>query len=169
MKRSMHLIGSYFNTNRMAADYLRDYYLDAGERFQALAANGPARAQALAAWRQRIRELWSGIRVEDVRSAVGKALLVGDKIEVVARVRLGDLRPEDVQVQLGVGALAVEDQIEDAAYARMTPDEKPSDGIYTYRCAMPCIHSGRRGYAVRVLPFHPDLVHPFEPGMVVWG
>ena len=169
MKRSMHLIGSYFNTNRMTADYLRDYYLDAGERFQALAADGPARAQALAAWRQRIRERWSGIRVEDVRSAVGKALLVGDKIEVVARVRLGELRPDEVQVQLGVGALAVEDQIEDAAYARMTPDEEPSDGIYTYRCAMPCIHSGRRGYAVRVLPFHPDLVHPFEPGMVVWG
>ncbi len=169
MKRSMHLIGSQFNTNRMTADYARNYYLDAGRRFQALAGDGPARAKALAAWRQRIRQRWSGIRVEEVQSTVDKALLVGDPIEVVARVRLGELRPDEVQVQLGLGALAAEDQLEEAVYTRMTPDEKPADGIYTYRCSMPCAHSGRRGFAVRVLPFHPDLVHPFEPGMIVWG
>jgi starch phosphorylase len=169
MKRSMRQIGSYFNTNRMTADYVRDYYLDAGRRFETLVGDGPARVKALAAWRQRIRQRWSGIRIEEVKSDVDNTLLVGDKIEVVARVRLGELRPDEVQVQLGVGSLAAEDQLEDALYARMTPDEKPSDGVHIYRCATPCAHSGRRGFAVRVLPFHPDLVHPFEPGMVVWG
>jgi len=169
MKRSMHLIGSYFNTHRMTADYVRGYYVDAGKRFESLTAEGAARAKAVAAWRQRIRQQWSSVRVEDVKSAVGSALLVGDPIEVIARVRLGDLRPDEVQVQLGVGALAEEDRLEEAEYTRMTADEKPSDGVYTYRCAVPCVHSGRCGFAVRVLPYHPDLVHPFEPGMVVWG
>jgi hypothetical protein len=42
-------------------------------------------------------------------------------------------------------------------------------GLYTFTGAIPCLHSGRFGYAVRVLPCHRDLVHPFELGMILWA
>jgi starch phosphorylase len=169
MKCSMIQIGAYFNTNRMTADYVRDYYLEAGKNYCSLVGDGQARARALAAWRGRVRQRWGGIRVEDVQSNVEPALGVGDQLEVVARVRLGDLKPEDVEVQLCQGNLAAEGEIEGSMYARMSHDDAVKDGVHTYHTSMPCTRSGRRGFAVRVLPFHPDLVHPFEPGMVIWG
>jgi len=32
-----------------------------------------------------------------------------------------------------------------------------------------CSASGRHGYAVRILPGHPDLASPFEPGLITWN
>jgi starch phosphorylase len=72
-------------------------------------------------------------------------------------------------VQLYHGALGVQGRIVEGAGVRMAPDDDVADGIHTYRCSVPCRRSGRRGFAVRVIPSHADLVHPFEPGRVCWG
>jgi hypothetical protein len=29
--------------------------------------------------------------------------------------------------------------------------------------------TGRQGYTVRVLPFHPDLAQTFAPGLITWA
>ena len=148
MKRSMHLIGSYFNTSRMAADYTRDYYLDAGKRFQALTGDGPARAKALAAWRARLRRNWGGIRGEDVRSNVESALLVGDKIEVVARVRAA-LRRADIP-QLSTGPVVT------------TPE---------FTLDLASKRAQREGVEVKLTPTEWHLVEALvrHPGMLVAG
>jgi starch phosphorylase len=169
VKRSMSHLGAYFNTHRMTSDYVRDYYLDAGKYFEALAGDGQARAKELASWRARLERSWGGIRVEDVKSNADKTLTVGDRIEAQALVRLGDLKPEDVEVQLCVGGFEGGEYIKDSLCGRMVADKEPKDGIYTYRANMPCTRSGRRAFAIRVIPHHEDLVHPFVPGKVIWA
>ncbi len=168
MKHSMSQIGAYFNTSRMTSDYVTDYYLEAGEKYVTLTGDKQARARALAAWRANLRQNWNSIKVESVASNVEPALRVGDKIEVTARIRMGNLRATDVEVQLFHGPMAAEEKLERGSGTRMACEES-KDGLCIYRCQVPCTHSGRRGFAVRVLPFHADLVHPFEPGMIIWG
>jgi starch phosphorylase len=168
-KRSMSHLGAYFNTHRMTSDYVRDYYLDAGKYFEALAGDGQARAKDLAAWRARLENSWNGIRVEAVQSNVDQTLSVGDRIEVQSVIRLGQLKPEDIEVQLCVGGFDGEGYIKDGLCGRMVADKDAKDGVFTYRASMPCTRSGRRAFAVRVIPHHEDLVHPFIPGKVIWG
>jgi len=168
MKRSMSQLAVYFNTSRMVADYVDRYYLQAGAKFADLAGDGQGRAKALAAWRARVRQNWSGLRIEEVSSNVEPALHVGQSLQVTARVRLGRLSPEDIQVQCYHGDFVGEDRVEDGVFTRMR-SEGVQDGVALYRGEAPCHRSGRRGFAVRVLPDHDDLVHPFDPGMVIWG
>ena len=169
MKRSMAQIGARFNAHRMASDYFRLYYQRSAEKYAEMAGDGEARAKDLAAWRSRLRQHWHEIQVESVESSSGRALTVGESLGVVARVRLGDLRPDEVQVQLYYGALDPAGEITDGVGVSMSPDDAGSDGAYTYRCTVECRRSGRRGFAVRVLPHHPALVHPYEPGRILWG
>ena len=146
-----------------------------GDLFEAIlevggaVASEQARAKALAVWRSRMRTHWSNMRIESVDSNVNQALAVNDNLEVVARVRLGELKPEEVQVQLYHGALVSGEKLANGTTAVMSPEGTPEDGVTTYRCAVECRHSGRRGFAVRVLPHHADVVHPFDPGMIHWG
>jgi len=37
-----------------------------------------------------------------------------------------------------------------------------------YRVEVPCVASGRYGFAARVLPRHKDLVDPFTPLLLTW-
>jgi glycogen phosphorylase len=50
----------------------------------------------------------------------------------------------------------------------MTPASS-ANGEYVFTGAIPLRSSGQHGYAVRVLPRHPSLANPFEPGLVCWG
>lgn len=169
MKTAMRKVGAYFNSNRMVADYMNFAYRDAAANYVDMTSDGQAEAKGLAAWRARIRRYWSDVRIESVESNAQETLSVGDKLNVSARVRLGNLRPEEVSVHLYHGAIASPGEVTAGACARMQPDGDAHDGAYTYRCAVACLQSGRRGFALRVLPGHPDAVHPFEPGKVVWA
>jgi len=169
MKRAMARIGARFNAHRMASDYFRRFYIPAADKYADLLADGEARARDLATWRARLAAHWGEVRVEEVEATTDHALTVGEFLEVAARVRLGGLRPEEVQVQLYHGALDPAGAIRDGEGLPMSPDAEPSGDTWTYRCRVECRRSGRRGFAVRVLPCHPALVHPFEPGRVLWG
>jgi hypothetical protein len=44
------------------------------------------------------------------------------------------------------------------------------DGEYFFEATdVVCGASGRHGYTVRVLPYHPDLTTPFLPGLILWA
>ena len=169
MKQTTQKIGSFFNTHRMASDYLKHYYLEASAKYGDLTADSQARAKALAKWRSRVRQHWKEIRIESISSNAEDSLAVGETLDVVAHVRLGGLPPEDVEVQLYHGGLATAGEIAEGQTVKLSADDKASDGVYIYRGSIPCRASGRRAFAVRVLPYHADLVHPFEPKMIRWG
>ena len=169
MKQAMMDLGTRFNSNRMVADYLDFAYLKAGKMYEEMASDGQSRVKALAAWRQRIRKHWSEIRIEGMTSNAETALGVGDTLQVTAHVRLGALQPDEVEVQLYHGTLGKPNEISDGTIVLMVPDDAAGDGAYTYQCTVKCDKSGRRGFGVRILPTHADLVHPFEPDRIIWA
>ena len=167
MKASMRKLGSYFNSNRMVQEYAERCYLPAHRSGLRLSADGFAAAPGLAAWRTRVASAWSSVavHVEEVRRH--KEMRVGDMVEVTVHVRLGELTPEDVEVEIWHGPFTAAGEIRHGSIlsARHVGRERDEE---IYRAEIPCSGSGRYGYAARVLPRHADLVNPLTPLRLTW-
>ncbi len=167
MKASMRTLAPFFNTNRMVAEYTRGFYLPAAERYWHLVDDDAAHARTLAAWKQRVHQNWPKIRVRAVEADADE-LNVGDVLHVHAGIFLGELTADDVTVQLYQGMVDDKGDIPKGAPITMEA-RNAKDGLYSFAGAIPCLNSGRFGFAVRVLPCHHDLVHPFELGLILWA
>jgi starch phosphorylase len=170
MKQSIATLCPVYSTSRMVAEYTRVAYLPSGQRFLALSANHLGKARTLAEWRRRLHAAWGQVRVSQVESPDQDPIHVGNELHVKARVQLGNLTPQDVQVQLFYGRVDASEDIPVPETIPMTPQgNQPDAGHWLYAGTIPCRTSGQHGYAIRVLPHHPDLANPFEPGLVCWG
>lgn len=170
MKASIGVLCHFFNTHRMVRDYTEAFYLPAHARQRELAADGAARAKALARWLERVRREWPQVRIEAVDGGPPAELRVGATTRVCARVTLGALEPGDVEVQLYLGRLDPAEEIVDAQTLPMTPAGRDERGWHLFEAtAVPCSRSGLHGYTVRVVPRHPDLTARFLPGLITWA
>ncbi len=169
MKGSLQALCHFFNSHRMVEEYTEKFYLPAAGRSAELAANNMERARALAAWTQRARDLWPQVRAEVIEGAGKAELPVGDDVRAKARVYLGGLTPEEVSVELYLGAVDPDGEIVHGISTPMQPVGFEDNGSWLYHAVATCTRSGLHGYTVRVLPRHPDLNTPFLGGMIAWG
>jgi len=170
MKRTMATNCAVFNTNRMVQEYTERCYWPSSQRFGTLTADHMHQARALADWRRRVAQLWQGVRVEAVEANGADPLQVGGQLDVKARVHLGAMAPEDVEVQLFHGVVDSLGEIPAPRTAAMSHNGTPRDGEgWVYYGKIPCQGSGQHGFGVRVLPKHTALANPFEPGLIAWG
>jgi starch phosphorylase len=170
MKRSIGCICPFFNTNRMVQEYMEKCYWPSAQRRDVLAADNLKKASQLAQWRRHLAQVWSQIRVEAVQANGADPMRVGASLEVQARVNLGGLSPDDVEVQLFHGVVDSFGDIPNPRTVSMSHNGSPTDGnFWAYRGTIPCRTSGQHGYAVRVLPRHAALANLFEPGLICWG
>ncbi|HEV3145087.1 MAG TPA: alpha-glucan family phosphorylase [Gemmataceae bacterium] len=174
MKRSISTLTPVFNTNRMLEQYMRKAYWPSKERYAELSANDLKLASDLAQWRRRLFQNWGQVRVEGVDKQGVDTMKVGDDVVVSARIHLGPLTPNDVEVQLFHGQLDSLGEISEPQTVSMgiAPGPEPSangEAMHVFRGRIPCRSSGQFGFCVRVLPKHHNLPHSFEPGLVTWG
>lgn len=169
MKQSIATISPVFNTNRMVEQYARRCYVPSSARFGTLSTGNLRRAADLAQWRRRLQRDWPQVRVEQVETTGADPMTVGAQLEVRARVNLGSLAPDDVQVQLFHGLVDNLGEIPQPSTALMASNGEHNGSTWMFKGQIPCRASGHYGYAVRVLPRHEDLSNPFEPGLVIWG
>jgi starch phosphorylase len=170
MKASIGILSPFFNTHRMVQEYAERFYLPAATSYRQLTADGIAGAKALATWQVRVRQAWSQIRIEAIEAGDLAELRVGGEIRVQARVRLGALTPDDVRVELLVGRVNADSELVDVEATELKSISSQAESVYVYEAsAIPCHVSGLRGYTLRVLPHHPDLTTPFQPGLIVWA
>lgn len=170
MTASLSCLCPQYNTHRMVRQYTENFYVTAYDRFLALSADHAARVRSLAGWLARLRQSWSEVRVESVENHTPDTLTVGQAAKARIRVRLGELDPQDVIVELYEGRLDSSGEIVDAIPVAMEPVEPAGGGVYIYEAvSRPAVASGLRGFTVRVLPFHPDLPDPMLPGLIVWA
>jgi glycogen phosphorylase len=170
MKASIGYLCPFFNTHRMVREYTERFYLPAAARVRKLEAESMARARALAAWRTRVQAAWPRVAVQAAEAEAPAHLRIGDSIRTRARVFLAGLAPEDVTVQLYVGRVDARGDLTEAEPVTMQRLGPAADGSYTFE-AMAALgrRSGLSGFTVRVLPAHPDLVTPFQPGLITWA
>jgi starch phosphorylase len=124
----------------------------------------------LAAWKERVRDQWSRVRVESVTAGPLDGVQVNSDIKAEAEVSLGALTPDDVSVELYVGLVNADNEIVGARAIPMRPVGNGGDGRYRFEVSsVACCRSGLHGFTVRALPRHADLVISLLPGLIVWA
>ncbi|HTF57039.1 MAG TPA: alpha-glucan family phosphorylase [Planctomycetota bacterium] len=168
MKASIKSLAPRFSSHRMVMEYAERFYVSGSRKFRELEAESWRGARELAAWRARVRAAWPSVRVTEVESQADGELRVGQEFRVRASVELGPLKPDDVAVEIESGPLDTEGKLQEGVSAPMAP-EGAEGGVTRFAAMVPCRSSGRHGFAVRVLPSHPSLVHPYDEGLIAWA
>jgi starch phosphorylase len=94
---------------------------------------------------------------------------VGETVQVRSRVRLGELATGEVEVQVYHGRVDAEGDLVEAEAVPMSPGGDGGDGTHWFEGHVPCRETGHRGFAIRVLPYHPELATSFVPGLIRWN
>lgn len=168
MKNSIRSLGGQFSTSRMLIDYSEKFYLPALKQYDRISRDDFQGARDLADYLRTTRENWSEVAVFDVEGAQKRSLKVGESFTITCRVALGNLKPEQVQVQVYAGRLDAEEKIIEPRTVAMKLVVKDERG-YRYSTKVRCHQAGRQGYAVRVMPSNNLLVHPYIPGLLRWS
>jgi len=172
IKASMRKLAPFFNTYRMVREYTEEYYIPSHRRFTGMIAPDMTRALAYANWHKKIRDNWARVAIERVE-VEPEELKVNEDIHVRAWVDLGPLDPSDVTVQLYYGTLDSRDQIvagEALDMQHCCQDENDTvRNVHEFFYTLRYTTTGRRGFAVRVLPNHEDLADPFLTNAITWS
>ena len=169
IKSSLRSLGPQVVASRMVRDYVEQLYEPIAAQADALAAGGNARARALAAWKTRIRDGWTGVKIVSVETEAAVTDL-GTSRHVDAIAVLGSLEPSDVAVELLHGIVGPTDElVSPTCVALSLRDLGEESGHYRYTGEFACETAGRYGFAVRIVPSHPDLTTPLEMGAIAWA
>jgi starch phosphorylase len=169
MKNSIAKLCPQFNIQRMAMQYADESYLVAHRRYCQLSAGGAARAKGVAAWLRKLESEWPRLSVESTGEGASEIGL-GQEVLVSARVTLNSLSPRDVAVQVLTGLVDADGNLQDPAVIPMRLIGQESSGTHFFQAVIqPTSRSGLHGYAIRVLPSHPDCAGPFLPGLIKWA
>ena len=166
-KASMQSILPRFNAQRMATDYVRDYYVPARSHRERLERDGGRAAVQLAAWRQRIAAGWARVQARRVDAHLPR-LAADQMLKVLVAVRLGTLDIRDVRVECIFGRHSTERAFDIHHSAELSPlGLNAENEAVSSRETRPPL-SGLQFYKLRVFPFHPLMRHPFEGGLMMW-
>lgn len=168
MKASMRALAPVFATDRMVREYVDRFYLSTAERYLDRSSSEQARMEQIVGWKSKVRRGFKDVRVQEIIAPKGSSATLGEPFAIRARIRLGSVAPEDVDVQLYHGALDARDEIHGAATISMR-HIGASDGVHEYTCEVPFRASGRFGYTVRVIPRHPAVLIPNELTAIRWA
>lgn len=168
IKNSMRVLAPFFSTGRMVKQYADDVYMPASAAYCSLATGDLAVAQEAIQWRDRVQAAWSKVRIVRTEDTAGASRVVRSDFAVRAWVELGDLKPEDVSVQVVIGKVGpnrelLNTRVEDLTWAA-------AEGtIHRYEGRVRSDILGHQGFTVRVVPTHPNVSVPSELELVSWA
>jgi len=165
MKASVGKITPHFSTHRMVREYYDRFYVPAHRFGKLMVSDG--KAKKTAQWRARIKENWPQVRLENETPRIDHEIRAGDAVPFKARVWLGNLSPDDVSVEIYAGRLASSGELSGGTAIAMKVAAKEGDS-YVYSGEISASRSGRQDFALRVLPRHDGLPHPFMPAFIKW-
>ncbi|HOI30248.1 MAG TPA: alpha-glucan family phosphorylase [Melioribacteraceae bacterium] len=169
MKNSMRQLGPVYNTHRMVQQYAEKFYFASYEKRHELMDNNQAKGKAYSSWKNKVYDNWNKVKfISILEEEKNGDLKVGNKYPVVAEVELGDLSPDDVDVQIYFGK--VENGLKTHSYVNMTCNpKKTKSGKYSYRGEIDCRDTGQFGFTLRILPKNDILINQFELGLIRWA
>jgi glycogen phosphorylase len=168
IRHNLASLGPFVTAARMVRDYTTELYEPAARHADALGADGCARAKALAAWKAKVHAAWHGVHV-DAAELEDEVTDLGTERVVEAVVSLGDLTPQDVEVQLVHGPVGQNDELAEPVMVPMAHTADTGDGHARYRGSFTCERAGRYGVTVRITPSHPDVATPLSLGRIAWA
>lgn len=169
MKDAIRLNTPKFNTVRMLQDYALQGYFAVSDRNHRLTSDNYAPAKALAHWQSHLVNHWNYIKIQDIYLSHDAELQVNQPLKASARIRLGELTPDDVTVEFYQGGIEVDGEMHSGQATAMTFQGHDGDGSSLYSLDVQYGRSGLQGFSLRVLPKHADLSSPYEPRLLLWA
>ncbi|GHE11138.1 alpha-glucan family phosphorylase [Streptomyces alanosinicus] len=165
VRQTLTLLGPKVLAGRMVREYVERLYVPAAQAHRALTADA---ARELAEWKARVRAAWPQVSVDHVETTATTATAeLGTTVGLRVRVGLGELTPDDVEVQAVSGRVDAADRITDATVVPLKPAGAPDlEGRLVYEGPLALDRTGPYGYTVRILPAHRLLASGAEPGLV---
>ena len=170
MRESIRSVTPIFNTHRMVKEYTERLYLPAAKSHEDFVRDNNAGAAQLSQWKTKMRHDWPQVRIYDVQVANKdrQNILVGESLQVSARVHLGAVDPKHVRVEAYHGE-AENGGIKSPAVTILSESGQNGDGSYVYHGTVPASESGAYGFSIRVLPTHPHLMQAHELRLITWS
>ncbi|MFN2436642.1 MAG: alpha-glucan family phosphorylase, partial [Desulfotignum sp.] len=167
MKAAMKMAITDFSSDRMVREYTARFYISAAGNLRDLTEDSARKAKEMALTQSRLNALWSHIRLSEPRIRPAEDFAVGDTFSVVIDVFLGELSPDEVEVQVYHGRLRGTGELENSRAETMKLQSTIAPGTHVYGCRVVCSDSGRFGYTARVIP-RGDAVLRNTPGLITW-
>jgi starch phosphorylase len=171
MRESIRSVTPMFNTHRMVQEYTERLYTGAVQAHAAIASDNCRAATELSQWKSRMRKDWPQVQIFDVQiqNADRQNILVGESLDVTAKLHLGPVDPRHVRVEAYHGEI----EVGNVRNPHVTPlhqsDHSDGNGTYVYKGSVPASESGTYGFSVRVVPTHPHLVQEHELRLITWS
>ena len=162
MRHSMAKLTPRFSSNRMLHDYFNDYYLPLSAEWRRRAADGAARAKEIVAWRNRVSTFWESVHVGHVEIRRQDGKIIFD-----VHAYLGEVRPEDVNIQLYADPISEETEPEIHIMERQQSLSGAMRG-YHYQVSIEA-RRDPQDYSVRVVPHHRHARVPIENHCIMWA
>ena len=166
VKHTLETLGPKVLASRMVREYVERLYVPAALAERAASANDRELARALAGFKSRVRAAWSGVHVEHVEAdGVADSPMLGAPVTIRAYALLGELAPEDVNVQVIYGRVDADDRIVKATKVSLDAIEQYEGNRWKFEKTFNLDRTGAFGYTVRVLPRHSALANDAEMGL----
>jgi len=171
MRESIRSVTPVFNTQRMVKEYTERLYVPAAKSYEDFSRDGCGAATQLSQWKTQIRKDWPQVQISDVQVANKdrQNILVGESLQIRARVHLGAVDPKHVRVEAYHGEAENGDIRNPTATVLNQSSQADGSGNYIYQGLVPASESGTYGFSVRVLPTHPHLMQAHELRLITWS
>jgi starch phosphorylase len=170
----------HFNMGRVVQDYARGLYYPAVEQHARLMRAGAAGINAFASWKERVRDRWSGVRLQRL-SELPRELPRAGTLSLTVAASLNGLAPEDVRVEFVAQRMLPRARQESAPLSSFRAAERPDDvwhaplratgetdaeGAFLYELRASPHDSGQFAFEIRIYPWHELLMQPLELGLL---
>ncbi|MHB0996819.1 MAG: alpha-glucan family phosphorylase [Elusimicrobiales bacterium] len=166
MKACVQKLVPHFNTNRMLREYYERFYVHAHRASRKFGEN--SRVAEVARWRRKLDENWPRVKAVTDQFKPEMEVRAGAHLQLSSVVWLGDLTPEDVDVQLYIGTVGEDGMFREGRAVSMKHEARMGEA-YVYKGEIPCYKSGRHDFSVRVIGRHPDAVNSLMPPRLKWS
>ena len=167
-KQSIMTISPRFNVIRMVTEYVKKFYAPAAQNGRRYLADDCAVARTVAAWKARVRSAWPGVRMHRLDSAE-RRLPFGASLNLQVAVQLNGLSPEDVTVEALIGRPGPNGTFSKRArHYPLWSTGQTGNGEMLYTLELTPELCGKLEYRIRIFPSHPELIHKFETGLMIW-
>jgi starch phosphorylase len=178
-KRAMMTVIPDYNMGRVVQDYARGLYFPAAKHYERLMRDGTGAVTELSAWKQRVRERWSGVglrRLTDSPREMPRA----SRLTIRVAAALNGLTPADTRVEFVASRVLPKSSAEVAPLSSFRGDSRDdhwrallqptgeidSDGSAVYELDALPPNCGQFAYEIRIYPWHDMLSHPLELGLL---
>jgi glycogen phosphorylase len=169
MKESIKVGISGFSSHRMVKQYYDNFYSPAMERYRELTDKECAAAKELAKKKIFFKDNLPKVKVGFPHSSEKVAdLQVGDSVDMLVEVYLGNIKPDEVAVEAYYGPVDNRQNVLKSHTRTMHVKEKLGNGKYIYTVSVTWDKAGRFGVAARVIPAGSEWKHCM-PGFIVWA